>query len=87
MYRKDGTVKSHRVQITNTYLATLAWIVTTTGVGIVQKRTLALRSPNHKPCGSWQTYGEKGRQFLRQVLPYLQIKRQKAEEVLKCEYL
>lgn len=85
MKRPDGTIKGYRVQITNTYLPTLEWLTQQIGVGYISRKTYTGVHGHYKPCGAWATYGEKGRQLLRQLLPFLQIKRAKALEALKCE--
>lgn len=77
MKRKDGRVKSYRLQVTNTHVGALEWCRQVTGLGTIQVKTNGA-APHYKPCGSWMVYGTKAVSVLVQVLPALLIKREKA---------
>jgi len=81
--RLDGSVKSFRIMISNTYKPALDWCQLVTGLGSVNQRTLATKSPNHKACYSWEAYGVKAASVLTQIIPFMQIKKEKAQAALE----
>ena len=83
MKRADGTTKSYKVHIANTYLPTLHWCVAITGVGSVGMQTKHPRQPHYLPCGAYKVHGTKAASLLRRLLPYLQIKREKAQRAIE----
>jgi hypothetical protein len=93
MKRNDGTVKSYRMHIANTHQGVLQWCQQTTGLGTVHLQTkpkfsLDPKRPNahltYKTCWSWATYGVKAASVLKQLLPYLQIKRDRAVQAMEA---
>lgn len=79
MKRPNGEVKSFRLQVTNTYIPVLDWCKRVTGIGDYQVKSKAGRQQaHHLACGAWAVYGVKAASVLRQILPYLQIKRERA---------
>ena len=91
--RVDGSVKSYRLQIVNTHQGVLGWCVHVTGIGVVHHQTtpkfsLDTKRPNahltYKPCFAWAVYGVKAASVLRRILPYLHIKRDRAEVALEA---
>lgn len=92
LHRADGSVKSHRLHITNTHQGVLNWCATTTGIGKVHLQTRPQRSLDplradahlsYRNCFAWAIYGVKAASVLKQILPYLQIKRDKALAALE----
>lgn len=92
--RTDGTIKSYRLHIVNTYLPVVHWCKEITGLGTTTERhtvppkiSLNPRDPEawrrYKTVGSWSCYGVKAASVLRRLLPYLQIKKEKAQAALK----
>lgn len=81
--RPDGSVKSYRLVVGNTYVPMLQWCQRVTGIGSVNRRTLASKSPNHKACWSWEAYGVKAGSVLRQIIPFMQEKRERAVAALE----
>ena len=77
MKRADGSIKSYRLQVTNTCVAALEWCRQVTGIGAIQVKHHGIGA-TPKPCGNWATYGTKAASVLRQVLPILIIKKEKA---------
>lgn len=80
MKRADGTTKSFRVLVTNTYVPMLEWCKRVTGIGSV---LLKASNPGFKNCYSWETYGVKAASVLKYTIPYMQIKQKKAREVMR----
>ena len=92
MRRTDGSIKSYRMHIANTHLGVLKWCLITTGVGAIHKQTVPKHSldpkrPNahltYKTCWAWATYGVRAASVVRQILPFLQIKTDKALALLE----
>ena len=82
--RPSGDVKSFRLQVTNTYIPVLEWCKTVTGLGAYQVKSKAGRQQaHHLACGAWAVYGVKAASVLRQILPYMQIKRERALAALE----
>lgn len=76
--RRQGKHQSTRLQVsvvnTNEWLC--QWLKMQFG-GIVRSRRAY--KPNHKPSYSWQLGHKKASEFLRLILPYLNIKKPNAE--------
>lgn len=71
-----------RLDISNTDFELLGWIQEITGIGSIQrKRPLNER---YKPGGNWITSSEAAVSVLQQLLPYMRVKRARAE--LAIEY-
>lgn len=84
MKRPDGSIKSFRLQVTNTYVPVLEWCQVVTKLGSYQVKSKAGRQEaHHLACGAWAVYGVKAASVLKQILPYMQIKREKAVQALQ----
>jgi hypothetical protein len=70
-----------RLQVTNTYKPILDMLVDQYG-GAVHSDTKS-RKENWKVKHDWRITGDKARELLNQLLPYLIIKKEKAIEVLQ----
>jgi LAGLIDADG-like domain len=83
--RKTNTLNSVRIQITNTNHELLERVIAVTGTGtLVSQMHPGSKNwkPHYKPSWAWQCYGENTRSLLRQMLPWLIEKRDKALIVL-----
>lgn len=69
-----------RLQVTNTYRSILDMLVDQYG-GAVHSSKNELK-PHWKEKHDWRLTGDKARELLNQLLPYLIIKQDKAKEVL-----
>lgn len=76
----DRPTPSIRVVVYNTNRELMERVVELTGVGKLTLRQT--REPHHKPCWYWQTYSGNARRVLRQTLPWLIEKREKATAAL-----
>lgn len=82
--RRDGSVKSYRLQVTNTCIPVLQWCLHVTGIGTLQSKSTQHNAlPHYLPCGTWMAYGVKAASVIRRILPYLIIKREKAKALLE----
>lgn len=70
-----------RLQVTNTYKPILDMLVDHYG-GAIHTDSFGPRKPNWKVKHDWRISGDKARDLLNQLLPYLIIKKDKAIEVL-----
>ena len=66
----------------------LNWIAKVTGTGRVSlrspfKNSNLVKKPVYKPAFQWQLYGHNAALLVRQLLPYLHVKKALAEEMLK----
>jgi len=52
--------------------------------GYVRKRP-PRKNPSHKPCWDWRVSSRQASNFLREVFPYLHLKRDRAELALKFQ--
>jgi hypothetical protein len=71
---------TYRLQVANTYLPILEWCVQTTGVGTIVKRKS--RNAKHKDSMWWQCYSWNAYDVLKQTLPYMLLKGDKAKEMM-----
>lgn len=80
--RKDRPT-SIRLAITNTSMPLLERVQEVTGTGsfVAMKRY----SPKHTSCWIWQCHADNARSLLRQMLPWLIVKRAKALEFLAAD--
>lgn len=69
-----------RLQVTNTYRPILDMLVDQFGGAI--HSSLNKKKPNWAEKHDWRLTGDKARELLNQLLPYLIIKQGKAKEVL-----
>ena len=66
-----------RVHIVNTFPGVIEWICMKVGTGCIWiKKPAILR---HKQIYTWRINGEKAINFLRQIYPYMKVKRLQAE--------
>ena len=66
-----------RVQIGVTKAITIDWIVEKTGLGYRQH--VGRKNPSHADIYHWQVNGDGAESFIRQIMPYLVLKRPRAE--------
>ena len=69
-----------RLSISNTYRPVLAWCQETCGVGSLISSPR--RNVKHKDSWWWQCYSWNAAQVVQQLLPFLIIKRDRAEQML-----
>jgi hypothetical protein len=78
--RKTKGRMTYRLQVANTFMPILEWCVKATGVGtIVVKKT---KNPKHKDSAWWQCYSWNAYDILRQCLPYMLLKDEKAKAMM-----
>lgn len=80
--RLDGSVKSYRIHVSNTHLPAVEWCKAVTGLGridVYQRKG----KPTYLPIGVWKVHGVKAASVLRRLLPYLKIKREKAQRAVE----
>lgn len=70
-----------RLLVVNTNQAAMDYVKALTGCGCSWISKKGYKA-NWKPCHRWQAFGENARDLVRQLLPYLRIKRAIAELVL-----
>ncbi len=70
-----------RILVVNTDLTMMLWLQKTVGDGGIYEYKKA-GGENWKPCHRWYLNGQKSIELIRQVYPYLQIKRRQAELLL-----
>lgn len=73
-------VKSFALTLTNTNKSIMEKIIIITGTGRITERLP--KNPRHSMTWTWQCYGDNARSLLKQVLPWLIIKREAAEAAL-----
>ncbi len=71
-----------RLQVVNTDVGLLEWCLGTTGVGSITQHTHDTNFKRNFTCYTWGTYSAKAGSVLRQIIPYMLIKRAKAEIAL-----
>lgn len=71
-----------RLDISNTNFELLGWIQEVTGIGSIQRKQPL--NERYKPGGNWITSSEAAVSVLTQLLPYMRVKRDRAE--LAIEY-
>jgi hypothetical protein len=69
------------LSVTNTNKALIDRVSEVTGTGRVKPK-LAKKNPRHSPTWTWACYGDNARSILRQILPWLIVKREAAEVAL-----
>jgi len=77
---KGPHTNSLRLSVTNTCYPLLEQILSVTGTGAIVNHHTA--TEKHAQCWYWQCYADNARSLLRQMLPWLIVKREKAEAVL-----
>lgn len=75
-------VTSVRLSITNTSRPLLEKVIEVVGTGRLLDRTRFRKSLKHSPVWVWSIYGENAQIVLRQILPWLIVKREAAEVAL-----
>ena len=71
-----------RLSISNTYRPVIEWCRAVTGVGSLVSIPKRHLNPKHADCWVWQCYSWNAAQTLQQTLPFMTIKREKAETLL-----
>lgn len=71
-----------RLQVSNTYKPLLDMLVSQYGGAIHGPKRSPIRDCPTKDCWDWRITGDKARQLLNDLLPFLIIKKQKAIQVL-----
>jgi hypothetical protein len=80
---KDRPTPSVRITISNTYYPLLLRIQEVTGVGrLIVHHRAGTGNPKHSASWNWQTYSANARDLLQQMLPWLIVKREKADAAL-----
>jgi hypothetical protein len=80
---KDRPTPSARITICNTCRPLLERVQEVSGIGqIIVQRRAGQDNPNHSASWVWQTYSANARDLLAQMLPWLIVKREKAEAAL-----
>jgi hypothetical protein len=82
VWPRRTNLRSVRLSVTNTSLALLERIKSVTGTGTIYDRTKSRTSNRHSPIWAWHSYAEFSPDILRQILPWLIVKREAAEVVL-----
>lgn len=70
---------SYRVTIVNTHEGSLKWVAEVTGAGGISVKS---RGGRYKPAWTWSAHAQAARLILERCLPYLIIKKDKAELVI-----
>lgn len=76
-----GRRKQLRCTISNTYEPIMHWLKETTGTGSIVRHKYP-EETGYKIAFTWQCYGQNAVSLLKQMLPRLIIKKQRAEEAL-----
>ena len=84
--KKDPTMKlgyglRPHIMVTNTNKSLIKYLRDTTDLGIIYEGKLT--NPKHKPNFRWQLWSLQAQSLLKEVLPYLLIKRKQAELLLE----
>jgi len=72
-----------KISVANTFVGLIEWLTEVTGIGSVVMTARA--SEKHKTGYHWQCYSEAAESLLKQILPYLRIKRAQAELALSVQ--
>ncbi len=80
---KRGFAYRSSVTITMTDLPVLEWVKRTAGVGNICVKKA--RSQNHKQAWSWTAWSNEAALLLAQILPYLRVKAQQAENLIEFQ--
>lgn len=71
-----------RVMVVNSDTAMMLWILKTVGEGGIYKYEKSF-NPIWKPVHRWQICGNKAIEFIKEIYPYLQIKKRQADLLLE----
>lgn len=66
-----------QIEITSTDREIIDWFLETVDEGSVRERKIL--QPNHKPSWTWQMNGRKAASFLKEIYPFLKLKKGQAE--------
>lgn len=77
--KRKGGGGSYRLVIVNTHKGALSWVQDVTNVGSIHGKT---REAQYKKCWAWVCHAQTARKVLERCLPYLIIKRNKAQEAI-----
>jgi hypothetical protein len=82
----DGRPSKYWLQvgITNTNRKIIDWLIGTFG-GHVSDNSHAPSRRKQRPCWAWRVMSNQAAAFLREILPYLRIKRESASIALKFQ--
>jgi hypothetical protein len=72
-----------KLSVSNTHRPLIAWLQEITGIGSIVTQRRA--SERHSECRYWQCYSEAAESLLKQILPYLRIKRAQADLALSVQ--
>ena len=78
---KPPNINSMRISIANNCMPLLEHVLAVTGTGTIVKKGKPAQA-NHAQGYYWQCYADNARSLLRQILPWLIVKREKALTVL-----
>ena len=84
IYRTKSDSKAYkfkygvRVLIVNCDFEIISWIKEKTGIGCAHKTGIRYKI-NWRQCHRWQVTTNQARMFLMEIMPYLRIKKQRAE--------
>ena len=73
---------SWRLVVVNTQLDLLNWCVDVTAVGSIHKKNFDTNLKQNFTCYTWSCYSKKAGSVLRQIIPYMLLKRTKAQIAL-----
>jgi hypothetical protein len=73
---------SSRITITNTFYPLLERVIEVTGTGKLYEMTRYKPDPSHARSWNWQCNGSNARLVLEQLLPWLIVKKERAEIIL-----
>jgi hypothetical protein len=73
---------SCRITVTNTFYPLLERVLEVTGTGVLQELTRYHTNPKHARSWNWQCNGTNARLILKQILPWLIVKKERAEIIL-----
>jgi hypothetical protein len=81
--RKDAATPGVRITITNSCYPLLEQVLAVAGVGkVIHHRDAGHIRPTHAETWYWACYSANARDLLAQMLPWLIVKRRKAEEAV-----
>ncbi len=80
--RHKRPTASWRLQVVNTDMGLLEWCIEVTGVGSITTHTHDTNFKRNFTVYTWACYSAKAASVLRQIIPYMIIKRAKAEIAL-----
>lgn len=77
---RRGFAYRSSLTITMTDMAVLKWAQKTTGVGAICKKKTA--RAKHKPAWAWAVWSVEAADLLRELRPYLKVKRKQADNLI-----